>query len=38
MVKEKGRWVKRRVKTGWESSGKVEIVSGLKEGEVVALW
>ncbi len=38
MVKEKGKWVKRVVETGWESEGKVEIVKGLKEGEVVALW
>ncbi len=37
-VQEKGKWVKREVKTGWESEGKVEILQGLREGEVVALW
>ncbi len=38
MVKKNGKWVKRPVKTGWESQGKVEILEGLREGEVVALW
>ena len=38
MVKRDGKWVRQVVKTGWESGGKVEIVSGLKEGEVVGIW
>ncbi|BAT72168.1 macrolide-specific efflux protein MacA [Thermosulfidibacter takaii ABI70S6] len=38
MLKKKGKWVKTPVKTGWESQGKVEILEGLKEGDVVALW
>ncbi len=37
-VKRGGKWQKVRVKTGWESSGKVEIIEGLKEKEVVAVW
>ncbi len=35
---DKGRWVKREVKTGWQSGGNVEIIEGVKEGEVVAVW
>jgi HlyD family secretion protein/macrolide-specific efflux system membrane fusion protein len=35
---EKGKWVKREVKTGWSSGGFIEIVDGLKEGEVVGVW
>ncbi len=38
MVKENGKWVKRVIETGWESEGRVEVVKGLKEGEVVAIW
>lgn len=38
-VKSKnGKWVKREVRTGWESGGFIEIVEGLREGEVVAIW
>uniref|UniRef100_A0A7V5K201 Efflux RND transporter periplasmic adaptor subunit n=1 Tax=Thermodesulfobacterium geofontis TaxID=1295609 RepID=A0A7V5K201_9BACT len=38
MIKEKDKWEKRIVKVGWESEGKMEIISGLKEGEEVGLW
>jgi len=38
MVKKKDKWEKRIVKVGWESEGKTEIISGLKEGEEVGLW
>ncbi len=38
MVKEGKKWVRRVVETGWESEGKVEVLKGLREGEVVALW
>ena len=38
MVKKKDKWEKRIVKVGWESEGKMEIISGLKEGEEVGLW
>ncbi len=37
-VKREGKWKKVKVKTGWESSGKVEIIEGLREKEVVAVW
>ncbi len=37
-VKRNGKWERVRVKTGWESSGLVEIKEGLKEKEVVAVW
>jgi len=38
MVKKKNKWEKRIIKVGWESKGKTEIISGLKEGEEVGLW
>lgn len=38
MVKKGDKWEKRIVKIGWESKGKTEIISGLKEGEEVGLW
>lgn len=38
MVKEGEKWKKRLVKTGWESRGKIEILEGLSEGEVVGVW
>jgi HlyD family secretion protein/macrolide-specific efflux system membrane fusion protein len=38
MIKKKDKWEKRIVKVGWESEGKMEIISGLKEGEEVGLW
>ena len=38
MVKKKNKWEKRIIKVGWESEGKTEIVSGLKEDEEVGLW
>uniref|UniRef100_A0A7V6CDN7 Efflux RND transporter periplasmic adaptor subunit n=1 Tax=Thermodesulfobacterium geofontis TaxID=1295609 RepID=A0A7V6CDN7_9BACT len=38
MVKKGDKWEKRIVKVGWESEGKTEIISGLKEGEEVGLW
>lgn len=38
MVKKGENWEKRIVKVGWESKGKTEIISGLKEGEEVGLW
>lgn len=38
MVKMGDKWEKRIVKVGWESGGKIEIISGLKEGEEVGLW
>ncbi len=38
MVKKGDKWEKRIVKVGWESKGKTEIISGLKEGEEVGLW
>jgi len=38
MVKKKNKWEKRIIKVGWESEGKTEIISGLKEGEEVGLW
>ena len=38
MVKKKDKWEKRIVKVGWESEGKMEIISGLKEGEEIGLW
>lgn len=38
MVKGGEKWKKRLVKTGWESRGKVEILEGLSEGEVVGVW
>jgi len=38
MVKKGEKWEKRIVKVGWESEGKTEIISGLKEGEEVGLW
>jgi len=38
MVKRGNKWVKKVVQIGWESLGKTQIVSGLKEGEEVGLW
>ncbi len=38
MLKKGNKWIKKVVKVGWESEGKTEIVSGLKEGEEVGLW
>uniref|UniRef100_A0A7V4N324 Efflux RND transporter periplasmic adaptor subunit n=1 Tax=Thermodesulfobacterium geofontis TaxID=1295609 RepID=A0A7V4N324_9BACT len=38
MVKKKDKWEKRIIKVGWESEGKTEIISGLKEGEEIGLW
>jgi HlyD family secretion protein/macrolide-specific efflux system membrane fusion protein len=38
MVKKGNNWEKRIIKIGWESQGKTEIISGLKEGEEVGLW
>lgn len=38
MVKKGEKWEKRIVKIGWESKGKTEILSGLKEEEEVGLW
>ena len=38
MVKKKNKWEKRIIKVGWESEGKTEVISGLKEGEEVGLW
>ncbi|MCS7279067.1 MAG: efflux RND transporter periplasmic adaptor subunit [Thermodesulfobacteriaceae bacterium] len=38
MVKVGEKWEKRLIKVGWESRGKTEIISGLKEGEEVGLW
>ena len=38
MVKKRDKWEKRIVKVGWESGGKIEIISGLKEGEEIGLW
>jgi HlyD family secretion protein/macrolide-specific efflux system membrane fusion protein len=38
MVKKGDKWEKRIVKVGWESGGKIEIISGLKEGEEIGLW
>lgn len=38
MVKKGDKWEKRVIKIGWESQGKTEVVSGLKEGEEVGLW
>lgn len=38
MVKEGEKWKKRLVKTGWESRGKIEILEGLSEGDVVGVW
>ena len=38
MVKRGNQWVKKVVQIGWESLGKTQIVSGLKEGEEVGLW
>lgn len=38
MVKKGNKWEKRVIKVGWESQGKTEVISGLKEGEEVGLW
>lgn len=38
MVKKRNKWEKRIIKIGWESQGKTEVLSGLKEGEEVGLW
>lgn len=38
MVKRGETWEKRFVKVGWESRGKVEIVEGLQEGDIVGVW
>lgn len=38
MVKKGDKWEKRIVKVGWESRGKTEIISGVKEGEEIGLW
>jgi len=38
MVKKRDKWEKRVIKVGWESQGKTEVISGLKEGEEVGLW
>jgi len=38
MVKKGNKWEKRVIKVGWESQGKTEVISGLKESEEVGLW
>lgn len=38
MVRKNNIWEKRIIKIGWESQGKTEIISGLKEGEEIGLW
>ena len=38
LVKEKDKWKKRYITTGWSSGGYTEVRKGLKVGQEVALW
>ena len=37
VVERAGEWIEQQVKTGWRSASSVEILSGVKNGEVLAL-
>ncbi|MFN3504993.1 MAG: HlyD family secretion protein [Caldimicrobium sp.] len=37
-VKKGTKWEKRYVKTGWESRGKIEVIEGISEGEIIGVW
>ena len=37
IVKRDGQWVEQEVRTGWRSESKVEILSGVKNGDIVEL-
>jgi len=37
MVERNGEWVESDVKTGWRSESKVEILSGVSQGDVIEL-
>ncbi len=37
-VKKGEKWEKKYIKTGWESRGKIEVLEGLSEGEVIGVW
>ena len=37
MVERNGEWVESDVKTGWRSESKVEILSGVRQGDVIEL-
>ena len=36
-VERNGEWIETGVKTGWRSERKVEIVSGVSPGDIIAL-
>ena len=37
MLEQNGEWIETGVRTGWRSESKVEIVSGVSQGDVIAL-
>lgn len=37
-LKKGEKWEKRYIKTGWEGRGKIEILEGLNEGDVIGVW
>jgi macrolide-specific efflux system membrane fusion protein len=37
LVERNGEWLETGIKTGWRSEGKVEILSGVSQGDVIAL-
>ncbi|MFN3921706.1 MAG: efflux RND transporter periplasmic adaptor subunit, partial [Caldimicrobium sp.] len=37
-VKKADKWEKRYIKTGWEGRGKIEVLEGLNEGEIIGVW
>jgi multidrug efflux pump subunit AcrA (membrane-fusion protein) len=37
MVERNGEWLESGVKTGWRSESKVEILSGVRQGDVIEL-
>lgn len=38
MLKRGDSWEKKFIKTGWESRGKIEVLEGLSEGDIVGVW
>ena len=37
MVERNGEWIETGVRTGWRSDRKVEILSGVSQGDVIEL-
>lgn len=37
-VRRGDKWEKRYIKTGWESRGRIEVLEGLNEGEIIGVW